>query len=105
MDRILFEMEKNSIEGDHAETDTYLYFQNKGYEPIFYNKISGEMLRTDHSLFGEPIFIDDEGYCWASVSTRDVSRMEDEDGELATVLQEVLDAGDNMPLVYYKLKI
>jgi hypothetical protein len=91
---------KNYLLGDHAESDTYLYFKESGGRSVFYNKISGEIIRAYSPFFGLPVFIDDEGFFWGNVTV-----MSGADDELATFFREAFGSEDNRPLIYYKLKI
>lgn len=99
---------KNYLFGDHAETEKYIFFFNKGggdLEHIFYNKQSEKHLRARHPLFGTAVFIDDNDYCWASVSEVMLTFSGEDDDELAKSLLNAFDKGENTPLIYYKLRI
>jgi hypothetical protein len=96
--------ENNSVIGNHAEDDDWIIFNNKLFsrEKVFYNKASGEAFRSQHPLFGNAntIYLDDEGYCWASL----YEVPESADDPLMQQLIEAYAGDDNRPLVYYRLK-
>ncbi|MDR0953820.1 MAG: 6-bladed beta-propeller [Rikenellaceae bacterium] len=94
--------ENSSVVGDHAEDDDWIIFNSKVFsdEKAFYNKASGEVFRSKHPLFGQAIYLDDEGYCWASL----YEVPESADDPLMQQLIEAYAGDDNRPLVYYRLK-
>ncbi len=99
---------KNYMSGTHIETDKYTFFYNRGLmemEHIFYNKITGKSLRVIHPLFGNSVFIDDNEYCWASIDEVRLKTFENGNDELTKIFLEAFDNYENVPLIYYKLKI
>ena len=99
---------KNYIAGDHTETDEYIFFHNKGMmelEHVFYNKTNGKSLRAAHPLFGTSLFIDNKGCCWATVNEAMLKLSEKGDDELTKLFLYTFGKYENVPLIYYKLKI
>jgi hypothetical protein len=100
---------KNCIPGNHAESERYIsFYNNKGLgelEHVFYNKTSGESLRVKHPLFGTSVFIDAEGRCWSGINEASLTFSGIEDDELVNLFKEAFSTYENVPLLYYKLKI
>lgn len=100
--------DKNYMCGDHAETDEYLFFYNKGLtdtEHVFYNKTNGKCLRAKNPLFGMSMFIDHDGYCWASVDEATMRFSEKNDDEMTKMFLDAFEEFENAPLIRYKLKM
>jgi len=99
---------RNYIFGNHAETDKYLFFYNKGLsdaEHVFYNKRNGKILRAKNPLFGTSVFMDRDGYCWASIDETTLQFSEKGDDAMTKMFLDAFGKNENVPLIYYKLKI
>lgn len=100
---------KNYMPGNHAENDRYVFFYNKGLEDlehVFYNKTNGESLRVSHPLFGTSVFIDDQDCCWANVNEASLTLFKaNGNDELTNTFMKAFDKYENIPLIFYRLKI